>query len=48
MVAPYCIGSKEWNGLSKIVEEAGELLQVCGKLMANEGKEIYWGRCKSS
>ena len=30
MTKPYCIGSDEWNGLSKLIEELGELQQECG------------------
>lgn len=42
MVKPYCIGSDEWNGLSKLVEELGELQQVCGKLIGSEGSVDHW------
>lgn len=31
------IGSKEWPGLSKVIEECGEVLQVAGKLMGSKG-----------
>lgn len=31
------IGSKDWPGLSKVVEECGEVLQVAGKLMGSKG-----------
>jgi NTP pyrophosphatase (non-canonical NTP hydrolase) len=31
---PYSIGASLWPGISKLVEECGELLQVCGKLQA--------------
>lgn len=27
----YAIGSKKWPGLTKLIEEAGEVLQVVGK-----------------
>jgi len=42
MPKPYCIGSDEWNGLSKLIEELGELQQVCGKLIGSEGSEDHW------
>lgn len=42
MTKPYCIGSDEWNGLSKLVEELGELQQVCGKLIGSEGAVEHW------
>lgn len=42
MTKPYCIGSDEWNGLSKLIEEMGELQQVCGKLIGSEGNPDHW------
>lgn len=39
---PYAIGSKHWPGLSKLIEELGELLQVAGKLMATGGDPNHW------
>lgn len=42
MTKPYCIGSDEWNGLSKLIEELGELQQVCGKLVGSEGNTDHW------
>lgn len=42
MTKPYCIGSDEWNGLSKLIEEMGELNQVCGKLIGSEGSTDHW------
>lgn len=42
MTKPYCIGSNEWNGLSKLIEELGELQQVCGKLIGSEGNLDHW------
>lgn len=41
-IKPYCIGSNEWNGLSKLIEECGEVLQVAGKIIGNEGKINHW------
>ena len=42
MTKPYCIGSDEWNGLSKLIEELGELQQVCGKLIGSGGDTNHW------
>jgi NTP pyrophosphatase (non-canonical NTP hydrolase) len=42
MVKPYCIGSDEWNGLSKLIEECGEVLQVAGKIIGAEGETLHW------
>lgn len=42
MTQPYCIGSDCWNGLSKLIEELGELQQVCGKLIGSEGEHNHW------
>jgi len=42
MTKPYYIGSDEWNGLSKLIEELGELQQVCGKLIGSQGEANHW------
>ena len=39
---PYSIGSPIWNGLSKLIEECGEVAQVCGKILGTGGKEAHW------
>lgn len=39
---PYSIGSDHWPGLSKVVEEMGELGQVLGKLIALNGATEHW------
>lgn len=39
---PYSIGSDLWPGLSKLAEEAGEVLQVIGKLIATGGDVHHW------
>lgn len=39
---PYSIGADSWNGLSKLVEECGEVQQVIGKIQGTDGKEIHW------
>lgn len=38
----FAIGDQEWPGISKLVEELGELGQVCGKLMGTGGKIEHW------
>lgn len=38
----YQIGSDNWPGLAKLVEESGELMQVLGKLMATGGVRDHW------
>lgn len=39
---PYSIGSEHWPGISKLIEEAGEVLQVAGKLIATNGESAHW------
>ena len=39
---PYSIGSSHWPGLSKVIEECGELMQVAGKLLGTGGKAEHW------
>lgn len=39
---PYSIGSDIWPGLSKLIEEAGEVLQVGGKLLGTGGNPQHW------
>lgn len=39
---PYSIGSDRWAGLSKLTEEAGEVLQIVGKLMGTGGEVGHW------
>lgn len=34
----FDIGSKRWNGLSKLIEECGEVVQVGGKILGIRGK----------
>lgn len=38
----FAIGDREWPGVSKILEEIGELGQVLGKLMQSRGKFGHW------
>lgn len=39
---PYSIGSSHWPGLSKLIEEAGEVQQVAGKIIATNGEVEHW------
>jgi NTP pyrophosphatase (non-canonical NTP hydrolase) len=39
---PYSIGSNHWPGLSKLIEELGEVGQVAGKLIATNGEASHW------
>lgn len=39
---PFSIGSALWPGISKLVEEAGEVTQVCGKLIGSGGDINHW------
>jgi NTP pyrophosphatase (non-canonical NTP hydrolase) len=31
-----------WPGLSKLIEEAGEVIQVCGKIIGVHGQPNHW------
>lgn len=42
MKTGFAIGSTVRPGMSKIIEEAGELLQVLGKLIATGGEAHHW------
>ena len=42
MKAPYAIGSALWPGLSKLIEEAGEVLQVAGKVLGVGGDRMHF------
>ncbi|GLZ43056.1 hypothetical protein [Actinokineospora sp. NBRC 105648] len=39
---PYSIGSDQWPGTSRVIEEAGELIQVLGKLIGAGGRTAHW------
>jgi NTP pyrophosphatase (non-canonical NTP hydrolase) len=41
-LSPFSIGSHVWPGLSKLAEEAGEVMQVVGKLMGTGGAHEHW------
>jgi NTP pyrophosphatase (non-canonical NTP hydrolase) len=38
----FAIGADKWAGISKLNEEAGEVIQVIGKLMATYGVTAHW------
>lgn len=38
----FAIGDKKWPGVSKLMEECGEVIQVLGKLMGSRGKIEHW------
>lgn len=39
---PFAIGQKEWPGIAKLIEECGEVIQICGKLIATGGRTDHW------
>lgn len=39
---PYAMGSDHWEGLAKLIEEAGEVVQVAGKLIGTGGDTHHW------
>lgn len=39
---PFSFGSDTWPGLTKLVEEAAEVIQVASKLMATGGRVDHW------
>lgn len=39
---PFSIGQNIWPGVSKLIEECGEVLQVAGKLIATGGRTDHW------
>ena len=41
-MSEYAIGSNVWPGMSKLIEEMGELQQVLGKLIAIGGASTHW------
>jgi len=42
METPFAIGSALWAGMSKLLEEMGEVQQVLGKIIATGGKPVHW------
>lgn len=41
-MSDFSIGGKLWPGISKLIEEAGEVTQVCGKLIGSRGNIHHW------
>lgn len=41
-MSKFYIGASTWPGISKLIEECGEVLQVCGKLIATDGEHKHW------
>lgn len=39
---PYSIGSGQWPGLAKVIEECGEVIQAAGKIIAANGDGRHW------
>lgn len=39
---PFSIGSDTWPGISKLIEECGEVVQIAGKLIATGGRTDHW------
>lgn len=42
MAGPFSIGSDRWPGLSKLIEEMGEVGQIAGKLLGTGGAIQHW------
>lgn len=38
----YSIGSRKWPGLAKVMEECGEVIQIAGKIIAADGRDLHW------
>jgi len=38
----FSIGSNYWPGISKLIEECGEVVQVGGKLLGSRGEVEHW------
>lgn len=38
----FAFGDEKWPGLAKLAEEAGEVVQVVGKLMMTHGDVMHW------
>lgn len=38
----FAIGSPDWPGLGKLMEEAGEVIQIGGKLLGTGGEIAHW------
>jgi NTP pyrophosphatase (non-canonical NTP hydrolase) len=40
--AGYTMQNRTWPGMGKVIEEAGEVLQLCGKIMSIRGATTYF------
>ena len=38
----FAIGAATWGGISKLTEECGEVVQVCGKLLGSFGNPMHF------
>ncbi len=38
----FNLSGRSWPGLSKLIEECGEVVQVCGKLLGSNGVIHHW------
>ena len=41
-MSKFTAEAREWPGLTKLIEEAGEVVQVCGKLMQTDGALVHY------
>lgn len=39
---PYSIGGQPWPGLSKLIEECGEVQQIAGKIIGVGGEHFHY------
>ena len=39
---PFSLGQNIWPGVAKLMEECGEVIQVCAKLIATGGATAHW------
>lgn len=42
MIGNFQLGSRVWPGLAKLLEEAGEVSEIGGKIVGNDGKHIHY------
>jgi NTP pyrophosphatase (non-canonical NTP hydrolase) len=42
MSGMFHFGAMVWPGIAKLIEEAGEVLQITGKLVATRGNSKHW------
>ncbi len=41
-MGPFGFGASVWPGIAKVIEECGEVQQVCGKLIQMDGGSDHW------